>query len=132
MFDNADLGLTTWGGQQVDTNSLLVTVVPIADATLDGKVDAHDFNAWYTHRMTDTYSYAAGDFNMDGVIDGLDFSIWENALGPSTADPIVENLGLDPTTLAALRAAPVPEPASLALALLTTPWLLRRRARRTP
>ncbi len=70
-----------------------------------------------------------GDFNHDGMVDGMDFDLWFNAAG-ANAQPILNSLDLDRATLSALRAAPIPEPATMAMLLTISPVLLRRRRKR--
>ena len=48
------------------------------DATLDGVVDASDFNRWNGSKFTSTAAWSAGDFNADGVVDASDFNVWNS------------------------------------------------------
>jgi hypothetical protein len=126
LFDNADLGLGTFGGQPAGTQSLLVATALIADSNADNLVDAADFDAWFNHKLQTTPLASRGDYNGDGFVNGLDFSLWFNAAGP-LAQPLLDSRGLDAGTLAAVGV--VPEPASAAIVLTVAPWLLARRRR---
>src|SRR5206468_229459 len=114
------------GGLTADTNSLFITTALIADANFDATVDASDFTLLYNHLLEHSFSATHGDFNHDGGIDGLDFDLWFTAAG-SMAQPILNTFGQDATTLSALRATPVPEPASLVLLLPSLLLFTRRR-----
>ena len=48
----------------------------IADADLDGVVDASDFNIWNLNKFTVNTAWCSGNFNADGVIDTADFNLW--------------------------------------------------------
>lgn len=95
--------------------------------------------------LSDEPTGPAGDYNADGVVDGADFLVWQRTLGtPATpagsgadgngngnidADDLIvwrDHFGqTSPTPIAA-----VPEPSTLALALLSSVALLRRRSQR--
>jgi hypothetical protein len=128
LYDNADLGLTTFGGEFANSNSLFIATALIADANFDGAVDAADFAQWHAHALELSPLTNDGDFNHDGGVDGLDFDLWFTAAG-SAAQPELDRLGLARTDLSSLRVASVPEPAS-GLVLVISPWLLLRRGRR--
>ncbi len=48
----------------------------MADANLDGGVDASDFNRWNDHKFTAAAGWYQGDFDASGAVDGSDFNIW--------------------------------------------------------
>ena len=48
------------------------------DATLDGVVDASDFNAWNSNKFTNNAAWCSGDFTADGVVDTSDFNLWNS------------------------------------------------------
>jgi hypothetical protein len=125
LLDNADLGLTTFGGQVVDNNSLLVTMSLTGDTNFDGHVDETDFQTWYSHSLQATFFATRGDFNFDGVADGRDFDLWYTSA--PNAQSILDGLGLDRAALSALRA--VPEPATLVLTFPAAFLLLLRQSR---
>ena len=62
----------------------------IADANLDGIVDALDFIQWNSHRFTNNANWTDGDFNASGFVDGQDFISWNlnRFLGPFVCNPL--------------------------------------------
>ena len=50
----------------------------LADANLDGVVDASDFNIWNANKFASTGRWSRGDFNADGVTDASDFNVWNS------------------------------------------------------
>ncbi|MCA9235595.1 MAG: hypothetical protein KDA44_08980 [Planctomycetales bacterium] len=86
-----------------------------ADFNADGVVDGGDFLAWQRGYGTGT-TLAEGDANGDGMVNDADLAIWQ------------ENFG---TTAAAAAVGAVPEPQTIALAVLAATGLLgvRRRSR---
>jgi hypothetical protein len=74
----------------------------------DGDVDGADFVAWQTHfPMASGATWANGDADSDGDVDGADFVIWQTNF-PTPTGP-----------------AAVPEPPTIALALLSLPVIAR-------
>ena len=82
------------------------------DANLDGVVDTSDFNIWNEGKFTQSTDWDNGDFNGDGFVDTSDFNIW-NDFKFLSSDSI----------------AAVPEPSSLALALMSLVAVFWRRSR---
>ncbi len=85
----------------------------VADANLDGSVDALDFNLWNSHKFTNSLNWDDGDFNGDGVVDVSDWIDWNtNKFQSSAMNPSV-----------------VPEPDGwwLCLATLVAVTIIRRR-----
>ncbi|WP_428304960.1 glycosyl hydrolase family 18 protein [Lacipirellula sp.] len=88
---------------------------PIAgDFNADGKVDAADLELWKLGAGTVNATHWDGDANADGIVDGADFLVWQRNLGQTAATG---------ATVA------VPEPSSLALALIAcVASMIRRRS----
>jgi hypothetical protein len=121
LADNGDLGYTSFRGQPVDTNSLIITQALLGDATLDNKVDAFDLNKVAASWQQSGKLWSGGDFTGDGVVNAFDLNLlaahWQASISGSLQ--------------AALSALPiaVPEPATLACFLAGLPVLtIRRRA----
>lgn len=123
LADNADLQLTRLGNQgALDSNALILTTAQDGDATLDQKVDAFDLNVLASHwQQPDGALWSAGDFTGDGKVDAFDLNVlaanWQAGAG-SSAQSFAAALAAYP---ALMNAAPVPEPATIAL---LTPLLL--------
>ncbi len=118
LFDNADLGLTTFGGQPVDSNSLLIATALIADSNLSGTVDATDFDTWFKNVGSTTATFSRADFNNSGVVDATDFDLWFKNVGLSTTSLQPSAFTLQPSS-----STPIPEPTTVAMLLL--PLLVR-------
>lgn len=113
--DNALLGQTSFGGQTVDSTSLLVRFTWQGDNNLDGKVNTVDFNMLAgAFGSTDGF-WTDGDYDYNSLVDSVDFNNLVASYGKTEA-----NLG---PTLGSV----VPEPASLTLLGLGALMLVRRR-----
>jgi hypothetical protein len=128
LADNADLHYTSFRGQTLDENALIILQVPIGDATMDGKVDAFDLNKLAAHWQQPTGAlWSAGDFTGDGKVDAFDLnalaSHWQYGVGSLEA-------ALAAFPALAGSVTPVPEPASVLVALLAIPWTGTRRWKR--
>lgn len=97
-----------------DSGVLSPNLRPAGDFDSDGDVDGADFVAWQTHfPMASGADWTEGDADSDGDVDGADFVIWQT------------NFPFTPS------AATVPEPSTIALALLSVPaFFALRRPRR--
>jgi fibronectin-binding autotransporter adhesin len=122
IADNAVLGYTTYGGQNVDPNSILVVPALFGDADLSGTVTVTDLNTVLTHLGTTTAAWTSGNFDNASTIDLTDLNDVLNHLGQSFAIPA-----------AAQPALSAPEPTSLFLLVTAGATLsLLRKTRRNP
>jgi hypothetical protein len=124
MYDNGDLGLTTFGGQSVDANSLLVEMALLGDSNRDGVVDGADLAVWTAHAGEASVFTEDGDFNHDGAVDGLDLDIWTAAEGNVAPAGTSAILGRDLGVVTA-----VPEAGTLGVLAVGVLGLLGRRRR---
>jgi autotransporter-associated beta strand protein len=92
------LGISTFAGQSVDDDAIVVRYTLQGDANLDGTVNALDFNA-VASNFGSAAPWNGGDFNYDGTVNAQDFT----AIG--------QNFGLTVSPAPALGAL-VPEPVS--------------------
>jgi hypothetical protein len=118
LADNADLHLTTFRGQPLDDNALILTAALLGDANLDTKVDAFDLNLLAAHWQQQSNAlWSAGDFTQDGKVDAFDLNLlaanWQFGATLSFFPLPIELLPSPPTT--------IPEPRSL---LMLAPSLL--------
>jgi len=129
VADNAFLHKPTFGGQPVDDNSLLVTIALNGDTNLDGSVGASDLLNLLKHYNTPDTNWTDGNSTNDPTLGSADLlALLKNY---NTSLPAFSLAPAAPAL--ASPATPVPEPASLTLALLAAPFLLkRRRARQNP
>jgi hypothetical protein len=107
------LGLTSFMGETVDADAIVMRYTLNGDANLDGTVDIKDLYLLATH-WNQPGSWVAGDFNYDGSVNTLDLtalsSNWQQTL-PSFA-PVL-----------------IPEPAQIAVLLLGAFGFTQRRRR---
>ncbi|MGD0462672.1 MAG: glycosyl hydrolase family 28-related protein [Tepidisphaeraceae bacterium] len=64
---------TSYAGQTVDANSIIVAYTLVGDTNLDGLVDGTDFTTLASH-LAQQGIWATGDFNYDGVVNDGDFT----------------------------------------------------------
>ena len=141
-FNGNRASQTTFGGQPVDTSSVLVRYTYWGDLNLDGVVNYDDISVmlYYYHTPEpDVLGWQTGDLNYDGLInyDDLSLMLYGNA---HQGDPQGGATNLNGPGVAELQAlladgAPgglagvVPEPATLALVALGAAALAGRRRR---
>jgi hypothetical protein len=124
--DNAVLNKPDFGGQGVDTSSILIKYTYAGDANLDGQVDVTDLGALATNWQTNNV-WTGGDFNYDGFVDVTDLGAlatnWQAGVGsplaPSRLDEAMASVGLGGVS--------VPEPGTLGMLLLFALKIPRRK-----
>jgi len=141
--DNTDLAAvrasgsyTTFGGQNVASNTVLVQLTRGADATMDGVVDGQDVAIIGTHfQKPGSGQWCFGDFDYSGTCDGSDVSVLGTTFGKTS--PILSPAQMTAEFGSAFTAAfeagqtgAVPEPASLTLLGLGGLALMGRRSRK--
>ncbi|WP_428938199.1 hypothetical protein [Fontivita pretiosa] len=128
---------TTFAGQTLTGNEILVKFTYFGDADLSGSIDATDYSLIDNGYVNSLSGWINGDFDYSGSIDATDYALIDNAY-VNQAGPLAEALIAEHARmfggeyLAALRAVQsgvIPEPASLGL-LLGAAWSLRRSRRR--
>ena len=109
LLDNADLHKTTFGGQSVDANSLVISRELIGDANADGSVDLTDLSTILNNFGTSTFTWTSGNFDGAATIDLTDLSDVLNNFGLTNPNAKASNA---PMIDHGLPAAP-PEPATV-------------------
>lgn len=122
--ENSVLGLTSFGGYEVDGTSILIKYTYYGDANLDGRVNVLDLvmlaNGW----QQDGY-WTDGDFDYNGFVDNHDLGLMALNWQAGNVTPLAQALeGLGVTLTA------IPEPAGLAGLLLAGGSLVRPRRRK--
>ncbi|WP_428937869.1 hypothetical protein [Fontivita pretiosa] len=129
---------TTFNGQSVASDDVLVKFTYFGDADLSGSIDATDYSLIDNGYVNTLSGWINGDFDYSGTIDATDYALIDNAY-VNQAGPLAEALIAEHTRmfggeyLAALRAIQsgvIPEPASLGLLLGVACSLRRSRLRR--
>ncbi len=119
VLDNAVTQFTTFGGQPVDTNSLLIAPELLGDTNADGHVDLTDLSTVLNNFGLATPNWTDGSFDHQPTIDLSDLSDVLNNFGALNVDP----------NASSQSPAPTPEPTTLAL-LLPAALLLHNRQKR--
>ena len=96
--DNSALGKTLFGGQSVNSSTLLIGYTVLGDSNLDGNVNAIGFQRGRRRLRLGT-TWQRGDFNYDGLVNSEDF----NLLSPNFSRSLPASSPADIATL-------VPEP----------------------
>ena len=111
----SSLGLTSFGGVNVDASAVVMRATINGDANLNGAVDTSDFTRLANHFGQSAAGWSDGDFNRDGVVNVLDLNALATHFGQTMTSAALGSL--------------VPEPASISL-LLGIALLAPRRRRR--
>ncbi len=126
LIDNSSLTtpFTTFAGQPVSPNSLLITPTLPGDANLDGHVDLTDLSTILNNFGQSAPKWTSGNFDNQPTIDLTDLSDVLNNFGQSNPIPTTSQLPMTNDHLP----TPTPEPTTLTL-LLPAALLLGTRRR---
>lgn len=122
VLDNALLGYTSFQGQAVDANSVLVVPALLGDADVSGKVDLNDLNTVLNNLGSTTGAWNRGNFDGAATIDLNDLNDVLNHLGVALT-PATDSVA----AAESLLSQAVPEPASLSVLLAGALVLVRRK-----
>ena len=123
IVDN-DLGggtplYTSFDGQTVDANCVLIKYTYFGDTNLDGVVDLNDYTLWKPGYLDSTKTgWFYGDFNYDGVVDLNDYTLWKTGYLASQGSAPV------------LGGESIPEPVTMVLLAIGGLGILSRRNRK--
>ena len=128
---------TSFDGQTVGPNDVIVKFTYFGDTNLDGKVNASDYIATDNGFNAHSSGWQNGDFNYDGVINGDDYALIDNAfntqggvvLNGISAGP-AEMIASNTDQIAGASSSSVPEPTTLGMLGIGGAGLLMRRRRR--
>jgi autotransporter-associated beta strand protein len=134
--DAADVGLSVG-----TSNAVVVKYTYVGDGSLDGKVDlGNDFSLFLEgylkpSLLTDSNSWALGDYNYDGVVNNTDFGLFIDGFkgqGGSLGDlaGVIESSSLLSGAQKAQFLSVVPEPTMLGATALAGLAMLGRRRRK--
>ncbi|HZZ43341.1 MAG TPA: dockerin type I repeat-containing protein [Tepidisphaeraceae bacterium] len=128
------IGAVSWGGVSVDPTTLLLKIVPLGDANMDGTITADDFTLFDRGLALGTSGWSNGDFNYDGVINAADSLILDRtyAIQQGTLTPLflAQRQAEFGDAYVSTLLASVPEPGSATLfigGLILASRRLRRR-----
>jgi glucose/arabinose dehydrogenase len=89
IAEAGDLGDSTFGGVQIDFDTVLAKVSYVGDANLDGQVDALDYERVdLAIGDTGVLGTALGDLNYDTVVDALDYEQIDLNVGNGVGAPL--------------------------------------------
>ena len=125
LADNSNLALTSFRGQSLNADSLILVAAHNGDASLDNKVDALDLNVLAAHWQQQSGAlWSIGDFNGDGKVDALDLNVlaanWQ--FGSGGGGSLEAALAQFPQ----FSGVSVPEPGSIGFMALAVSLLVRR------
>jgi hypothetical protein len=93
---------STWFGQSVDGNSVLMRYTIAGDANLDGQVNSSDFTKLAQAFGATNGFWSQGDFNYDGIVNALDFNILAGNFGQVMSSPALGSFVPEPAAMSAL------------------------------
>jgi autotransporter-associated beta strand protein len=86
VVDNAGLGLMSFHGRDITTDSLIVAPAQLGDANLDSLVNYADLVTLAENFDTSGGTWDVGDFNADSLVDSVDLTLIEQQYGLSEAE----------------------------------------------
>ena len=123
LIDNALLNLTTFGGQPVDSSSILLSPELLGDTNLDGNIDLTDLSTLLNNFGLSTPNWTDGNFDNAPTINLTDLSDILNNFGQTNPNASVSQLSITNYQLP----TSTPEPTSLTLLLAPLALLRPRR-----
>ncbi|MGE5610800.1 MAG: hypothetical protein ACM359_16235, partial [Bacillota bacterium] len=102
--------LTSFAGQPVTENDILVKHTWNGDVTLDGKVDGDDYFLVDSGFIGQLREYRNGDLNFDGVVDGDDYFLIDSAFIMQSGTLAAEEVPAATEASAMLKVAMAPRP----------------------
>ncbi|WP_428939729.1 beta strand repeat-containing protein [Fontivita pretiosa] len=128
---------TSFGGQSVSGNEVLVKFTYFGDADLSGTIDATDYSLIDNGYVNSLSGWINGDFDYSGTIDATDYALIDNAY-VNQSGPLAEALIAEHTrllgseyisALRAIRSGVIPEPAGVGACILAGLIAARGRSR---
>jgi hypothetical protein len=90
LVDNAVLGFSTFGGEPVDANTLLLKYTYYGDIDQNGQVDADDLTVFANNfGRTSGASQVEGDIDFNGTVDADDLTVFANNFRRGVGTPLV-------------------------------------------
>jgi autotransporter-associated beta strand protein len=121
---------STFDGTAPNLNDILVKLTYYGDANLDGTVSSADYTLIDNGFLGGLTGWYNGDFNYDSVVNGSDYTLIDNAFNVTQGASLASQIASPTAQIAGGTTTAVPEPTSIALALVPAIALLGRRSRR--
>jgi hypothetical protein len=116
LVDNALLGNTTFSGQPVTADSILLKYTYYGDIDQNGQVDADDLTVFASNfGRTTGATQIDGDIDFNGAVNADDLTVFANNFNKGVGNPLAVTHG---------SVQAVPEPGSLVLAVLCAASIL--------
>jgi hypothetical protein len=114
VIDNGGLGLSTFAGQPVTANAILLKYTYYGDVDLNGQVHADDLTVFANNFGRATGAFQTnGDIDFEGDVDPDDLTVFANNFGKGVGSALSDNA---PVTIA--------EPTSAVLAAIAATGIL--------